>query len=301
VHFTDHVAALLDEPRTSLDELRPHLAAADIAMVNLETAVTTRGSPAPKAYHFRTSPNALDALSAAGVDVVTMANNHAVDFGRTGLSDTLNTQQESPIPIVGIGPDAGHAYAPAILTVRGVRVAVLGASQINDWTLQNWTAGATTPGIASAVPSDRLETAVRQARTRAELVVVYLHWGTEGLTCPTQAQESLAKDLAAAGADIVVGSHAHRVQGDGWLGDTFVDYGLGNFIWYNTSSSGSYTTGVLTVTVQGRSVVASGWSPLRIARSGLPGDPSPAVLSDMARSWRQVQTCTGLSDRGPTS
>jgi poly-gamma-glutamate synthesis protein (capsule biosynthesis protein) len=299
VHFADQVAALLDEPGTSLAALRPQLAGADIAMVNLETAVTTRGRPAPKTYHFRTSPVALEALAAAGVDVVTMANNHAVDYGRTGLADTLAAQRRSPIPVVGIGPDAAHAYAPAIFTVRGVRVAVLGASQVNDWTLQNWTAGQTSPGIASAVTRSRLVTAVQQARSRADVVVVYLHWGTERFTCPDQAQERTAKALSAAGADIVVGSHAHRVQGAGWLGNTFVGYGLGNFIWYNSSSAGSATTGVLTVTVRGRTVVTSSWTPLRIARSGVPGTPSSSSATAMVRSWRQARGCTGLAATGP--
>lgn len=300
VHFADQVGALLDRPETSLAPLRPHLGAADLAMVNLETALTRRGTPAPKTYHFRAGPAALTALAAAGVDVVTMANNHAVDYGRTGLRDTLTAQRTSPIPVVGLGTDEEHAYSPAILTVRGVRVAVLGASQVNDWTLQNWTARGSRPGIASSVRTTRLAAEVRAAREHADLVVVYLHWGTEKLTCPDERQERTARALARAGADIVVGSHAHRVQGAGWMGNTFVAYGLGNFVWYNTSTVASSTTGVLTLTVRGRQVVSSSWTPMRIARSGVPSVPSRKVRTQMLASWRKTRGCTGLAVSGPT-
>jgi poly-gamma-glutamate synthesis protein (capsule biosynthesis protein) len=229
------------------------------------------------------------------VDVVTMANNHAVDFGGTGLKDTLVAQRNSSLPIVGIGPDAEQAYAPAILNVRGTRIAVFGASQLNDWTLQNWTATADRPGIASSVPTTRLAAAVRRTRAQADLVVVYLHWGTEGLRCPDAAQRKTATVLAEAGADIVLGSHAHRVQGAGLLGNTFVDYGLGNFLWYNSSAGGSSTSGVLTLTVQGRTVVSSSWTPMLIGRSGVPKVPDGETKANMLSSWRQTRTCSGLA------
>lgn len=299
VHFADQVGGLLRRPRSSLASLRPWLATADVAVVNLETAITSRGAPAPKTYHFRTTPTALTALAAAGVDVVTMANNHAVDYGAVGLRDTLAAQRNSRLPVVGIGPNADRAYAPAILTVRGTRVAVLGASRLNDWTLQNWTATSSRPGLASAVNTTRLAAAVRAARARADLVVVYLHWGTEGHTCPDASQQRTARALAAAGAGIIVGSHAHRVQGAGWMGRTFVDYGLGNFIWYNSSSAGSSTSGVLTLTVRARTVVASSWTPMRIGSDGVPRVPGAATGARMLTAWLQARQCTGLAAKGP--
>lgn len=295
VHFADQVGALLNRPASSLASLRPRLGSADLSMVNLETAITGRGTPAPKTYHFRTTTTALTALQAAGVDVVTMANNHAVDYGATGLQDTLAAQRAGKLPVVGIGPDAARAYAPAMFTVRGTRVAMFGASQVNDWTLQNWTATASRPGIASSLPGSPLLTAVRGARSRADLVVVFLHWGTEGLTCPDALQERTAKALAAAGADIVIGSHAHRVQGAGWMGGTFVAYGLGNFVWYNSSSNGSSTSGVLTLTVTGRKVVSSTWTPMRIGRDGVPRAQGAATTAQMRSAWQQTRRCARLA------
>lgn len=300
VHFADQVGALLNRPQSSLASLRPHLATADLAMVNLETAITRRGAPAPKTYHFRTSPTALTALSAAGVDVVTLANNHSVDFGPTGLQDTLAAQRASKLPIVGFGPDSARAYAPAMFTVRGTRIAVFGASQVNDWTLQNWTATGSRPGLASSLPGSPLAAAVRQARGTADLVVVFLHWGTEGQSCPDALQRQTARTLTGAGADIVVGSHAHRVQGAGWMGKAFVGYGMGNFVWYNSSTYGSSTSGVLTLTVRGRSVVSTAWTPMRIGSDGVPRVPEAGTKATMLAAWQQTRKCTGLSLTPPT-
>src|SRR5262249_59471659 len=126
------------------------LAAADIGMVNLESAITQRGTAEPKQFHFRAPPVVLDSLRRSGLDVITMANNHAVDYGPVGLADTLAAIGSHRLPVIGIGATAGQAYAPWYATVRGTRVAVIAASQIPDRTLAAWTAGPSSPGIASA-------------------------------------------------------------------------------------------------------------------------------------------------------
>ncbi len=93
---------------------------------------------------------------------------------------------------------------------------------------------------------------MRDAARSSDVVVVYLHWGTEGRSCPDARQPALARLLAEAGADVVVGSHAHVLLGSGWLGDTYVDYGLGNFLWYHDHHP---ETGVLRLTVRDGEVV----------------------------------------------
>lgn len=295
VHFEAHVAALLRQPGTSLAALRPYLATADLAMVNLETSITTRGTPAPKEYRFRTAPTALKALAGAGVDVVTMANNHAVDYGGAGLQDTLAARRSSPVRIVGIGANSGEAYAPAIVPVKGRRVAFLGASQLLDWTLQNWPAESTSPGIAGARPITPLVSAVRAARKQADIVVVYLHWGVERMSCPDDAQRDAARQLVAAGADVVLGAHPHVTQGAGRLGRAYVAYSLGNFVWYSRGSEASVSTGVLSLTLTGRSVTKAQWTPLRIHADGVPRPPSATVAARMQRAWQASRQCTGLS------
>ena len=297
IHFADQLEPLLSKPQTALAELRPHLGAADVAVVNLEAALTTRGSPAPKAFHFRSPPTALQALAAAGVDVVTMANNHAVDYGAKGFADTLAARAKSPVPVVGIGTNTADALRPAIVTIRGRRVAVLGATQVPDWTLATWPAGDNRPGVAAAAKPRRLADAVRRARRSADVVVVYLHWGTDYERCPNSLQRSTARALAAAGADVVVGTHAHQVQGAGWLRSTYVAYGLGNFVWWRRNSELQSRSGVLTLTVRGRRVVGERWTPMRISADGIPRVPAKADADRLLASWKRARDCTGLSSR----
>jgi poly-gamma-glutamate capsule biosynthesis protein CapA/YwtB (metallophosphatase superfamily) len=262
-------------------------------MVNLETAITERGSPQPKEYMFRAPPSALEALRAGGVDVATMANNHGVDFGASGLEDSLHAIRESGFPVVGIGVDAAHAYAPYRVTVHGERIAIIGATQVIDSGLiSTWTATATNGGLASAKAVDQLIAAVRTARRTSDTVVVYLHWGVEKTTCPSAEQQQLARLLVLAGADVIVGSHAHRLLGAGRLGRAFVDYGLGNFAFYTPSGPGTQT-GVLTVTVTGRRINRYGWTPAEI-NDGTPhpltGNEATAATAD----WYALRDCTEL-------
>jgi len=217
-----------------LRDITPLLARADLAMVNLETAVTTGGSPASgKEFVFRAPPSAFAVLARAGVDVVTMANNHGEDYGVQGLRDSVAAAAAAHFPVVGIGLDSDAAFAPHIAVVKGQRIAVIGATQVLDDNLQTlWTAGAGKPGLASAKDEQRLVAAVQQARASADTVVVDLHWGREQAACPLPRQQSLARALVAAGADVIVGSHAHVLLGGGFLGRAYVDYGLGNFVFY---------------------------------------------------------------------
>lgn len=295
VHFAGRVESrLTTHPRDVLGPIGATLAAADVGMVNLESAVTERGTPEPKQFHFRAPASALTALRDEGVDIVTMANNHGVDYGSAGLRDTLAAISTTGVPVVGIGANAAQAYAPHVVTVRGTRVAIVGASQVRDRTIAAWTAGGSSPGIASAFEVDQLVNAVRTAKARADVVVVYLHWGDEGEACPTPIMRSIAGRLAAAGAAAVVGTHAHLLLGDGWLGQTYVAYGLGNFLWWRDNAY-SNDTGVITLRVRANRVIAAQLSPARIDSAGVPrpavGDQANRILTQFAR----LDRCTRLS------
>jgi poly-gamma-glutamate synthesis protein (capsule biosynthesis protein) len=289
------VAALLKDPPNALAELRPFLAGADLAVVNLETAITSRGTEQPKKYHFRAPATALVALQAAGVDAVTMANNHAVDYGPVGLEDTLAAQDASPVPVVGIGRNAAEAYAPATFDVRGTTIALLGATQVPDWTRATWPAKADRAGIALSSPADQLLSAVQAADATSDVVVVYLHWGTDYTDCPDAGQKRTMTALRQAGADVIVGGHAHRIQGSGWAGDTFVAYGLGNFVWYGWQEPAA-RTGVLTVTLDERNrPVMQAWAPLRVSPDGVPRTPNAAYRQRVSDTWLAARRCSGLA------
>jgi poly-gamma-glutamate synthesis protein (capsule biosynthesis protein) len=274
--------------------IAPLLKPADIAMVNLETAITTRGTPEPKTYHFRAPASAFSALRNAGVDVVTMANNHGVDYGPVGLQDSLAAIKASGFPTVGIGANADKAYAPWRTTVRGQRLAFIGATQVIDDNLRDtWPAGANHAGLASAFNTTRLLQAVRDARRTSDVVVVYLHWGTERVSCPNGKQRGLAPQLVAAGADVVVGSHAHVLLGAGYLGRSYVDYGLGNFVFYKRGDGLVAQTGVLTLTVRRHSVDKASFAPAHIS-SGLPYPVTGDAAARAVEYWKGLRGCTGL-------
>ncbi|MFB7613316.1 CapA family protein [Kitasatospora sp. NPDC056181] len=299
VHFEGRTEARLavKAPEQALGPISRALSDADLAVLNLETAITDRGAPESKTYTFRTSPKALTALKDSGVDVVSMANNHAVDFGPDGLADTLAAKDASPIPVVGVGHNAKEAYAPYVTTVRGVKVAVVAASQVEDITNQKWRAGANKPGIASALDAPALVKAVEAAKQQAPVVIVYLHWGDEGKACPTGPQSAIAKKLAAAGATAVVGTHAHTMLGSGMLGNTYVGYGFGNFLWYGTSNYAfSNETGVTTLTLTSAGkVTGEVFTPATVDGQGVPVPQSGAAAEAALKRRDGLRGCTGLA------
>jgi len=295
VHFEGAIGSrLAANPATTFGPIAGVLRRADLAVVNLETAITERGSPAGKDFTFRAPPSALTALKEAGVDVATMANNHGLDFGPVGLRDSLAAAKAARFPVVGIGRDADEAYRAYQTTVKGQRIAVIGATQVLDSSLAAaWTAGDGKPGMASAYQEARLLAAVKAARASADTVIVDLHWGRELANCPIDRQRALAPKLVAAGADVVVGSHAHILLGGGYLRGAYVDYGLGNFVFYARGGP-TAQSGVLLLTLRGRAVTTSRWVPAVIS-GGIPIPLQGPPATQAVASWQSLRRCTGLS------
>ena len=302
VHFQLNLASLLDHPRGALGPIARTLRKADVTMVNLESAITTGGSRDPKElevpadrYWFRAPPRALDLLDRAGVDVVTMANNHGADYGHEGLADTLRAVRRSPVPVVGVGPDWSAALTPYRVSVRGTDLAVFAADATpREGSSSVWEAGDHTPGIAAVRDARSLRALVRAVRATGpdETVIVYMHWGVEQQRCPGPRQRRIARALATAGADVVVGSHAHALQGAGWLGRTYVAYGLGNFLWYHNHQR---DTGVLQLRLADGRVVSDAWVPAEIPRIGPPEPVRGKARSEAVARWRGLRGCSGLS------
>lgn len=287
---TDSAAAMAGR----LAPMKDLLSSADITVANLETALTERGDREPKQFTFRSPAGVLDGLKESGIDVVSMANNHGLDFGTVGLEDSIAAKRAAPIPVVGIGQNEDEAFAPARITVKGRTVAIIGATQVLDASmLERWTAGPTQAGLASAKRVDRLLEEVRRAKAQGDIVVVFLHWGTETHTCPNPAQEELAQQLSDAGVDLAVGGHAHRVLGGGYLGKTLVHFGLGNF-GFASRSAASANTGVLTVTVGANGVTDHQWHPGRIEGS-TPAPLQGEAAAKASAAWDELRSCTNLS------
>ncbi len=294
VHFTGRTARLLENPATAFGPVTSVLKSADFTAVNLETAVTSRGAPQPKTYHFRTTPEAFTALRDAGIDLVTMANNHVLDYGQAGLADTLAAARAARFPYVGIGADAAAAWAPYVTTISGVKIAIIGVSQVAELA-SSWVATRSRPGEANAINLPRTLAAVRAARKLAPVVIVFMHWGTEGQACPDPNQLSLAPKLAAAGASIIIGAHAHMLQASGWLGHTFVAYGMGNFLWWEHSYSTA--TGVLKLTLHPHAPLTAQFIPAVVSRTGQPIVDRGAAARRAAAHYASLRACAGLTRR----
>jgi poly-gamma-glutamate synthesis protein (capsule biosynthesis protein) len=298
VHFEGGLRGKLHaDPAAVLAPIAPTLSAADVAVLNLETAVTEGGAPVPKKYNFRTPAFALDAMRAAGVDAVSVANNHGLDFGPQGLADTLAAAAEKQFPVLGIGNNWNEAFTPYRVDVRGQRITIFAATDVIDSPYETtWDATETEPGLASTKLDglERMAANVALARTDSDTVVVFLHWGVERENCPSDRQREVAQVLTDAGADIVVGSHAHHLQGGGRFNTAFVDYGLGNFAFYN--EQGEYgRTGVLMITATGRDVDAYQWVPAHITGGvATPVPPGPEADAEVAH-WNELRACTGLA------
>ncbi len=297
VNFAKRTARLLRHPAAAFGPISSVLGSADLTMVNLETAVTSRGTPQPKQFHFRTTGRAFTAIRAAGIDLVTMANNHVLDYGQTGLADTLAAAKAARFPYVGIGKNARAAWAPYLTTINGVRIAIIGVSQVAELA-SSWVATRHRPGEANSINTRRTLAAVRAAKRRADVVIVFMHWGTEGQACPDANQLGLAPRLAAAGASIIIGAHAHILQGSGWLGHTFVAYGMGNFLWWEHSYSTA--TGVLKLTLRPHKPLRARFVPAVVSSTGQPVVLRGARARRAIRSYARLRSCTQLSAR-PTS
>jgi poly-gamma-glutamate capsule biosynthesis protein CapA/YwtB (metallophosphatase superfamily) len=304
VHFEGAVGArLTQDPTTALGTtVAQLLGGSQLRMVNLESALTNGTCPQQqnKQFIFFTPPTALTALRDATVSVISQANDHALDCGQAGLAQGLAAEKEATFPVVGVGSNAAQAYAPYVTKINGQRIAVIAATQVIASNLvTTWTATSSQGGVASALDPTQLIRAVQTARRTADTVVVYLHWGTETVACPNTQQEPLAEQLVNAGADIVVGSGAHVLLGGGYLGSAYVDYGLGNFAFYDNTAPET-DSGALVVTATGRHITAPTWRPATIV-AGLPQPLTGTPATTALQSWNAAQSCTGLTAAPATS
>jgi poly-gamma-glutamate synthesis protein (capsule biosynthesis protein) len=214
--------------------VKPIFDAADYTIGNLETALGDVGEPAAKRYPFRSPPEAAGAIAAGGVDLVSLANNHAMDYGPEALLQGIDLLHAAGVATVGGGADEAAAHAPHIADIKGLKVAFLGyvhvpIEAITEFDTQSWTAVGDAPGLAWADPA-RVRADVEAVRPEVDLVVVILHSGYEYIEEPSEWQVAAARAAVDAGADLVVGHHAHILQGIHRYGDGVIAYGLGNFL-----------------------------------------------------------------------
>ena len=228
------------------DSLLSVLREADIFMLNEEFPFGTTGEPMEeKEYTFRVDPSYSTVLSELGVDIVTLANNHMLDFGRGPLTETLNTLDQAGIAHVGAGENIDEAKALKTFEMDGRTIGFLGASRVIPE--HSWNASSGSSGLFTTYDAAALVEQIQKAEESCDFTVVYVHWGIEKNTQPEEYQKTLARQYIDAGAEAVIGAHPHVLQGIDFYQGKPIFYSLGNFIF----SNGAYETMLVELTVGG--------------------------------------------------
>jgi len=240
----------------------------DLTVVNLECAVSDIGSPVPKEFNFQGDPDALPYLERDGVDVASMANNHAYDYGPDALVDTRKNIENAGIVAVGGGKDPAEATKAGIVHVKGWTIAIVGFDKVVD-PYPEAIAAPGHPGTACGHDVDCMVAATKKAAAMSDLTIVNIHWGVELDTQPRADDVAIANRLVDAGADIIFGGHSHRLQPFDMVKGRPVFYSLGNFVWPALSAA-SATTEVAEVHVSPSGKFTATTLPVIIESGGHP-------------------------------
>lgn len=225
-------------------KLVKYLNSSDLFVANQEFPFSTRGTKAKnKKYTFRVDPGYANIMTEIGTDIVTLANNHSLDYGEDALLDTFATLDDAKIKYMGAGKNLARAKKVITKTVNGKKIAFVAASRVIP--VDSWNATDERAGVLSTYDPKVLVAQIKKAKKSADLVFVYVHWGTEKKESLEKYQKTLAKQYIDAGADAVIGSHTHCLQGMEYYNGKPIIYSLGNFIFGKENKS----TMVLTFTV----------------------------------------------------
>ena len=235
-------------------EVLERMRGADIMMLNNEFAYSNRGTPIEeKQFTFRARPETAGYLTDMGVDLVSLANNHAYDYGPDALVDTLDTLQEEGIPYVGAGRNISEARKIVYYIVGDMKIAFVSATQIERLdTPDTKEATENSAGVFRCWNGAKLLETVQEAAANSDFVVAYIHWGTENQAELDWAQLKQAPELVDAGADLVIGDHPHCLQPIGVIRGVPVIYSLGNF-WFNSKT---IDTGMVEVVIDQTGIVS---------------------------------------------
>ena len=205
----------------------------DVMLVNNEFPYSTGGEPTPdKTYTFRARPETTKVLKEMGVDMVSLANNHAYDYGEQALVDSFDALKNAGVIYGGAGRNIEEASHPIYyFTENGMKIAIICATQIERLSNPDTKeATETSPGVFRCLDDSLLLDRIREARAKNAYVVVFIHWGTESTTEIDYLQRDQAVEIADAGANLIIGSHPHVLQPIDYVKGVPVVYSLGNYI-----------------------------------------------------------------------
>ena len=257
--------------------------AADIMVANNEFTISDRGEPMPNKYYtFRANTNRVGIYDEMGVDLVTLANNHVYDFGEEAFLDTLDTLTNNDIPYVGAGRNIEEASRPYYFIANGYKIAFVNATRAEKFILTP-EATDTTGGVLRAYDPTRFKETIKTAKENSDFVIALIHWGKEDSHELEQVQIDTGKEYIDAGADILIGTHAHTLQGIEFYNNKPIIYNIGDFIFNRESKD----TGILNVKIDNQGNFTYSFTPCyqhEEKTSLLSGEDKQRVLNDI-RSW----------------
>lgn len=233
IYLSDHVLSAYERGggiEGVLDSgFRQIIAQTDIFMANQEFPFSNRGTPeTDKQFTFRLPEEKVSIMQEIGPDIVALANNHALDYGNEALSDTIRVLDGAGILHAGAGENLDEAKALKTIEAGGKTFGFLAASRV--FPKGYWAAGPDHPGMLTAYDSTVLLEEIRKAKETCDFLTVYVHWGIERNTEPESYQRTLGQQYIDAGADLVIGSHPHVLQGIEYYKEKPIVYSLGNFV-----------------------------------------------------------------------
>ena len=277
----------------AFDKMRPWLQKADIAFGNLEGPLTERGEPAPdKKYLFRSPPaKVAEALKAAGFDVVSLANNHSLDYGSVGLADTIAALDKVGVHHVGAGENLTVARQAAILHRNGLKVAFLAYSLTfpeEFWATAN--RAGTVFGYREIVEGD-----IRAAKQKADIVVASFHWGQESKTQLRPYQVALGHAAINAGASLVIGHHPHILQSVERYKDGVILYSMGNFA-FGSYSPNAKVSALAEIEFNGNKLTQVRLQPINVFNIQVLFQPQPLVGEAAANVISHLQQLSSMRE-----
>lgn len=235
-------------PHYPFEHVKNAVSNADYAVVNLETAITHHNEKdTNQLYNFKSDPESLQGLKYAGFDLVTIANNHTLDFKQEGFLDTLKYLEQYGMPYVGGGRNKEGAYRAHKVRIKGKTIKFLAFCRFIPQTY--WFADKNRLGIAEAYNKSSVLPVIQQERNDCDYLFVYMHWGVEKKHHPEPWQRKYAREMIDAGADAIVGSHVHVLQGFEYYKNKPIAYSIGNFLFPDYVREDKADTGLLTLTL----------------------------------------------------
>ncbi|MBO1624658.1 CapA family protein [Bacillus arachidis] len=264
--------------------VKDEIAKADISFINLESTFTTREKKIPgQQFWIKSDPATLQTIKNTGYDIVNIGNNHTLDYGQEGLMDTISHVENLKLPYIGAGKNANDAYTAREITVKGKKFKFLSFVRfMPDFT---WVAGKDKPGVANGYDINQVTKTIKEQKKDADYLIVYMHWGVEKSNRPVDYQKQYVPKIVEAGADAIVGSHPHWLQGFEYYNNVPVAYSLGNFLFPNYVKGKSAETGVLTLTFKGKDVQMS-FNPYIIRNNQI----SPTTPEEKKKALQYLQT-----------